>query len=191
MAEIFEGRPFVPGGYGEPDFSTLPRQSVERLLRSWFVWLKDGSRIHLLPSGRNDLEAEFQIRRWKTREHRVMFRWRNSPPTRATFIAVRDEFRTVAPTAEVEMTRRSGNPRALVLSASASDPLAPTWAVGLSLHAFRAGGVTSAESFDLRCRAYALDSPQGPSHIALEPLSRAWSTGVKVGSLIGRIGRPR
>jgi len=190
MAEIYDGRPFIPGGYGEPRFSQLPRQSVERLLRSWFVWLTDGSRIHLRPSGRLDLEAEFQIRRWKTREHRVFFRWRNSAPTRATFAAVLDEFRNGARGPEVEMTRRSGKPRALILSAGASDPLTPAWAVGLALHAFQATGVSSTESFDLQCRVNVLDIPHG-SEIVLEPVSRAWVAGVKIGAAVGRLVKPR
>ena len=191
MAEIYDGRPFIPGGYGDPSFSRLSRQSVERLLRSWFVWLTDGSRVHLRPSGRLDLEAEFQIRRWKTREHRVFFRWRNSAPTRATFPAVLDEFRTSARGPEVEMTPRSGKPRALILSARASDPVTPAWGVGLALHAFQAAGVASTESFDLLCSAHVLDSPHGPSQIVLEPVSRAWVAGVKIGAAVGRVVKPR
>lgn len=191
MAETYHGRPFIPGGYGQPLFTWLPRQSVERLLRSWFIWLADGSRVHLRPTSL-PLEAEFQIRRWKTREHRVFFRWRNSAPTRASFSAVLGKFREDGRAPDVEMTPRSGKPRALVLSAGATDPLTPSWAVGLALHAFHAAGVDSSESFDLQCSAHALSMPIGPAQIALEPVSRAWTAGVKIGAMVGRIaGRNR
>ena len=187
MPELYEGRGFVPGGYGDVRYVSIPRDVVERLLHSWFHWLVDRSRVHLRPAG-SPFEAEFQLRRWKTRPDLVLFRWRNSAPTRSVFERVRDRLSVDHPEATVELTPKTRRPRALVLSIAADDVLAPAWSVGLAVSAFRYSGMEAVSSFDLEVQAHAQSSIS--QEVRLEPLSKAWSTGKQIGAALRRTIRP-
>jgi hypothetical protein len=184
MTHQFEGRGFIPGGFGDVTFEALSRTEVEHLLRSWFAWLADSSRIHVRPS-RSAIEAELQIRRWKAKSDLVYFRWRNSAPTRDVFDRVRGAFQAERPEFGIELTPKTRKPRALTLSTRADDTLAPSWAMALVASAFRHAGLGVVTSFDLSAMAHAL--PIGPPLIPLEPLDRAFAIGTQVGRAVRRI----
>ena len=184
MQHSHSGRAFVPGGFGSPAYSNLPRAEVERLLRIWFAWLQDKTRIHVQPIG-HDLSAELQIRRWETRPDLVVFRWRNSDNTRASFSRVSEQLRKTYPEATIEMTQRN-RPRALILSSVLNDTLAPLWAMGLAAAAFEAAGVENVSSFKLSTRGTALKNARGTS-LDLEPLADSWHFGRVLGRLFGKI----
>ncbi len=188
MTPKHTGRAFTPGGFGNLSYSGLSRQEVERLLRIWFAWVKDKSRIHVSPHG-IQLDAEIQVRRWETRPDLAVFRWRNSDTTRSAFESVREGFRTAYPDATVEMTRKSGKPRAIVQSMKADDVIAPLWAMGLVISAFRYAGIENASSFDLKTHSSVLRQPRGSSQIDLEPVLESWRRGHRIGRFIGEIAR--
>ena len=184
MTHQFKGRGFTPGGFGDVTVEGLSRIKVEQFLRSWFAWLADSSRIHVRPS-RSLIEAELQIRRWKTRPDLVFFRWRNSASTRDLFDQVRSALQAERPEIDIELTPRTRKPRALALSTRADDPLAPSWAMALVESAFRHAELGVVTSFDLSTMAHAL--PNGPPLIPLEPLARAFVMGTQVGRAARRI----
>lgn len=183
MPAGFEGRAFVPGRYGSVCYRSLQRQEVEHLLRSWFVWLSDRSRIHLAPAS-GDMAAEFYLRRWKTKPHLVLFRWRNADTTKHVFEAVRVVFERRYPESTIERTPASGRPRALVLSFPLAEVQAPSWALSLAVRAFEAAGESAVDTFDLRCNATVLENPS--ADVPLEPTDRAWESGYRLGSTLGR-----
>jgi hypothetical protein len=180
---LASGTGFAPGEYGEGSFENLGRLSVEHVLRSWFAWLDDRSRIHISPTG-HAIEAELQIRRWKTRADMVLFRWRNSDSTRETFEIVRATFALERPTAELELSRKASRPRAVVLSIEAADVMAPAWAMGLAISAFHAAGVATADNFDIRCGAHVMD--KATQEVDLIPLNASWANGFSFGGKVGR-----
>jgi hypothetical protein len=173
MIEGFEGRGFMPGGLGDPRYAGIPRPLVERLLRSWFVWLQDRARIHVRPAD-SPVEAELQIRRWKTKPDLVTFRWRNSTPTRHVFEPVRAAFAVERPDAVVELTSKARRPRAITMATSADDVLAPAWAMGPVVSAFRHCGIPSIACFDMSTMAHVRSglTTEGP----LEPRAKAWDS---------------
>jgi hypothetical protein len=134
------------------------------------------------------LEAEFLIRRWKTRSDLVQFRWRNSAPTRPVFERVCERFSVEYPEATLEWTPKTRRPRALVLSIPAGDVLAPAWSVGLAVSAFRYSGIESVSSFDLEARAHVQSSAS--QEVPLEPVSKAWAAGRKIGAALRRTIQP-
>jgi hypothetical protein len=184
MTSQFKGRGFIPGGYGDVTFAAVSRAEVEYLLRSWFAWLADSSRIHVRPC-RSVIEAELQIRRWKAKPDLVFFRWRNSASTREVFDRVLAVFQVERPEVTIELTPKTRKPRALTLSTRADDILAPSWAMGLVGSAFRHAGVGAVSCFDLSTMAHAL--PIGRTSIPLEPLSRAFVIGNRVGRAARRL----
>lgn len=183
MREGFEGKGFVPGRYGSVVYRSLKRLEVEHLLRSWFVWLADKSRIQVAPTSR-EMAAEFYVRRWKTKPPLVLFRWRNADATRPSFEAVRVAFLRRYPESTIERTPALGKPRALVLSFPLGEVQAPSWALSLAVRAFEAAGETAVDTFDLRCSARVLENPS--ADVPLEPTDRAWESGYRLGSTLGR-----
>jgi hypothetical protein len=184
MTHTFRGRGFIPGGFGDVTVEALSRIEVEHLLRSWFAWLADSSRIHVRPS-RSVIEAELQIRRWKAKPDLVFFRWRNSASTRDLFDRVRGALEAERAEISIELTPKTRKPRALTLSTRADDPLAPSWAMALVDSAFRHAALGVVTSFDLSTMAHAL--PTGPPLIPLEPLDKAFTIGRQVGRAVRRI----
>jgi hypothetical protein len=178
------GSGFRPGSFGTANYNDLDRLSVERLLTSWFAWLRDGSRIHIRPAGET-IEAELQIRRWKTRPHVVLFRWRNSVPTREVFEVVQRAFARDRREAHVELTAKTGRPRAVVVSLPTVDVLGPAWAMGLAESAFEVAGSTASGRFDVSCSAHAMAT--AARDVPLIPLDDAWTSGFSVGRSIRKI----
>ncbi len=182
----FEGTGLIPGRYGTARLPGLSRPDAEAILRSWFAWLRDRSRVYLSPAQSN-LEAEFLVRRWKTKPAEVEFRWRNSGATRHSFMEVVSSFKQERRPFTIELTAKTRRPRAIVTATLAEDVLAPSWAMGVAIAAFAAATERLGQEFDLCTQSHVL--PIGMNDAPLVPLSRSYRLGRSFGKALGRLTR--
>jgi hypothetical protein len=180
-----KSRGLMPGGPALLTVRDVPRAELEDLLRSWFAWFEDRSRIDISPAG-SDLKAELRVRRWKTKADLIVFRWRNADSTRASFDAVDRALTGQGVTVVREWTKKTKKPRSINVEVERSSVLAPATAVGLCLRAFKAAGIADTETFDVKCGGHVR---REGGEVPLVPLSQAFEWGKKVGQTVGRLMR--
>jgi hypothetical protein len=175
-------RAFAPAVYRD-----LSLTEIEPFLRSWGVWL--GNRGEILVRHK-DVEpiVRFLKRTSRRRSNVLLFRYRNADESRGSFSIVRAALETAGVDHEVELTRRTRQPRALVVALDPSDVLMPAVATRLVATVFGALQVDAIAGFLIWTEGRFQARPDRENVPLIAP-SAAQRAGFRMGVALGRLVR--
>jgi len=111
-------------------YHNLSLADLDPFLRSWAVWLGNRGEI-LVGHERADPIVHFRKRTYKRRPNVLFFRFRNADESRRSFPGVRAALDAARVDYDLERTRRTRQPRALVVALDPGDVLMPAAAIRL------------------------------------------------------------
>ena len=172
---------------GPAVYRDLSLADLEPFLRSWGAWL--GNRGEILVRHK-DAEpiVHFRKRTYRRRPNVLLFRYRNADESRGSFSVVRAALETAGVDHEVELTRRTRQPRALVVALDPSDVLMPAAATRLMDSVFRALQVDAMTGFLVWCEGRFQARPDR-ENVPLVAPSAAQRAGLRMGVALGRLVR--
>ena len=172
---------------GPAVYRDLSLTDLEPFLRSWGTWL--GNRGEILVRHK-DAEpiVHFRKRTYRRRPSVLLFRFRNADESRGSFSVVRAALETAGVGDEVELTRRTRQPRALVVALDPCDVLMPAAAARLMDTVFRALQVDPMAGF-LVWSGGRFQSKPDRENVPLIAPSAAQRAGFRIGVALGRLVR--
>jgi len=132
--------------------------------------------------------VHFRKRTYRRRPNVLLFRYRNADESRGSFSGVRAALETAGVDHEVELTRRTRQPRALVVALDPSDVLMPAAATRLMDSVFRALQVDAMTGFLVWCEGRFQARPDR-ENVPLVAPSAAQRAGLRMGVALGRLVR--
>jgi hypothetical protein len=172
---------------GPAVYRDLSLTDLEPFFRSWGVWL--GNRGEILVRHK-DAEpiVHFRKRTYRRRPNILLFRYRNADESRGSFSVVRAALETAGVDHEVELTRRTRQPRALVVPLDPSDVLMPAAATRLLNTVFRALRVDAMAGFLVWSEGRFQPRPDREDVPLIAP-SAAQRAGFRMGVALGKLAR--
>ncbi len=172
---------------GPAVYRDLSLTDLEPFLRSWGAWL--GNRGEILVRHK-DAEpiVHFRKRTYRRRPNVLLFRYRNADESRGSFSVVRAALEAAGVDHEVELTRRTRQPRALVVVLDPSDVLMPAAATRLMGTVFRALQVDATTGFLIWPEGRFQPRPDRENVPLMAP-NAARRAGFRMGVALGRLVR--
>src|SRR5262249_51092250 len=124
----------------------LSLPDLQPFLRSWAIWLGNRGEILVRHEGTN-LIVHFRKRTYKHRHNVLFFRYPNVDERRGSFPIVHAALEAAGVPYEIERTRGTRKPRALVVALDPADVLMPAAATRLVDTVFTALGVGATPGF--------------------------------------------
>lgn len=172
---------------GPAVYHDLSLTELEPFLRSWGAWL--GNRGEILVRHKNAKPiVHFRKRTYRRRPNVLLFRYRNADESRGNFSVVRTALETAGVDHEVELTRRTRQPRALVVALDPSDVLMPAAATRVLRIVFGALQVDAMAGFLVWSEGRFQPRPDRANVPLIAP-SAAERAGFRMGAALGRLVR--
>ena len=172
---------------GPAVYRNLSLTDLEPFLRSWGAWLGNRGEMLVRHQGAEPI-VHFRKRTYKRRRNVLLFRYRNADESRATFSVVRAALEGARVGYEVELTRRTRQPRALVVALDPGDVWMPTAAMRLIDTVFRALQVDTTSGFLVWSQGRFQAKPDRENVPLIAP-SGAQRAGFRMGVALGRLVR--
>jgi hypothetical protein len=172
---------------GPAVYRNLSLADLEPFLRSWGAWL--GNRAEILVRHENaDPTVHFRKHLYKRRRNILVFRYRNADDSRRSFPVIRAAFDAARVDYELELTRRTRQPRALTVALDPGDvfmPAAASRLIGIVFGALDAG---TTPGFLVWCEGRFQATPDR-ANVPLIPHIAAHRAGFRMGIALGRLVR--
>jgi len=172
---------------GPAVYRNLSLTDLEPFLRSWGAWLGNRGEMLVRHQGAEP-SVHFRKRTYKRRRNVLLFRYRNADESRRSFSVVRAALEGARVDHEVELTRRTRQPRALVVALDPGDVLVPAAAMRLINTVFAALRVDTTSGFLVWPEGRFQAKPDRENVPLIAP-SVARRAGFRMGVALGRLVR--
>jgi hypothetical protein len=170
------------------DFAGVSRDELKIDLRSWGQWLGERGNV-TVKSCDVGTELEFRKFRYKSRNDKFVFRYRNAGSTRGSFDIVRNRFDEAGVEYELELTKKRQSPRAIAVSLDPSDPMMCLEALRLIDLAFDCKNI-DCSTFDVQFCGNVRSLDDAPSILlSRQGRDQAHELGRSLGNMLGGLYR--